>query len=76
VGPGSHVLGVQIPMGKGNFEGSEGSAHRKVQGHSAVSCAKKTAEPIEIPFGIFNDLLCLSFICNSCANIHGHIEYT
>ena len=33
-----------------NFEG-EGPSHSKV-GHSAVICAKKTAEPIEMPFGL------------------------
>jgi len=38
-------------MGRGNFEG-EGASHCKVQGRSAVSCAK-TAEPIEMPFGLW-----------------------
>ena len=47
MGPGNHVLdGVHIPMGRGNFEGD----NCKLQGHSAVICAKK-AEPIEMPFG-------------------------
>ena len=36
-----------FPMGRGNF-GYRG-AHCKVQGLSAVSCAK-TAEPIDLPF--------------------------
>ena len=38
-------------MGRGNFEGGRAS-HCKVQGHSAVICAK-TAEPIEMPFGLW-----------------------
>ena len=38
------------PTGRDNFEG-EGASHCKVQGHSAVPCAK-TAEPIEMPFGL------------------------
>jgi len=38
-------------MRRGNFEG-EGAAHYKVQGHSAVICAK-TAESIEILFGLY-----------------------
>jgi len=42
--------GVQIPMRRDNFEG-KGAAHCKVWGHSALSCAK-TAEPIEMLFGI------------------------
>jgi len=52
VGPRNVVLdGVQISMRKDNFEG-EGSAPCKVWGPSAVSCAK-TAEPIEMPFGVW-----------------------
>ena len=42
--------GVQIPMGRGNF-GDRGT-HWKVQGLSAISCAK-TAEPIDLPFGLW-----------------------
>jgi len=38
-------------MGRGNFEG-KGAAHCKVRGHyCAVICAK-TAELIEMPFGL------------------------
>jgi len=53
VGPGNHVLdgGPDPPMGRGNCEGKWAS-HSKVEGHSAVSCAK-TAEPIEMPFGLW-----------------------
>ena len=52
VGPGNHVLdGGPDPHGKGNFEG-KGASHCKVEGHSAVICAK-TAEPIEMPFGLW-----------------------
>jgi len=40
--------GQDHPMGTGNFEG-KGAFHCKVQGHSAVICAK-TAEPMEMPF--------------------------
>ena len=52
VGPGHHVLdGVQIPtMGRGNFEGERGDSLYSI-GHSVVICAK-TAEPIEMPFGM------------------------
>ena len=39
-----------FPMGRGNF-GYRG-AHCKVQGLSAISCAK-TAEPIDLPFGLW-----------------------
>jgi len=38
------------PMGRGNFEGGEASRCR-VQRYFAVICAK-TAEPIEVPFGL------------------------
>ena len=38
-------------MGKGNFEG-EGAALCKVWRPSAVSCVN-TAEPIEMPFGLW-----------------------
>ena len=53
VGPRNHVLdgGQDHPMGTGNFEG-KGTFHCKVQGHSAVICAK-TAEPMELPFGLW-----------------------
>jgi len=42
-------MGSRSTVGTGNFEGG-GAAHCKVQGHSAVSCAK-TAETMEMPFG-------------------------
>jgi len=38
-------------MGMENFRGGKWVSHCKVQGHSAVICAKM-AEPIEIPFGL------------------------
>ena len=38
-------------MGRGNFEG-ERASHCKVQGHSAVICAKMP-EPIEMLFGLW-----------------------
>ena len=38
------------PHGKGHF-GGEAASHCKVEGHSTVICAK-TAEPIEMPFGL------------------------
>jgi len=48
VGPRNRVLdGVQITHGKG-----KGANHSKVQGHSAVICAK-TAEPIEVTFPLW-----------------------
>jgi len=52
VGPRNHVLdGIpDPPMGSGNFEG-KGASHCKIWEHSAVSCAK-TAEPIEVRFGL------------------------
>jgi len=49
--PRNHVLdGVQIPMGRGNFDGKSMPRHTRL--HSAVSCAK-TAEPLEMPFGLW-----------------------
>jgi len=42
-------------MGKGNFEGGGGGAAYCI-GYSALSCLK-TAEPIEMPFGIWNHVL-------------------
>ena len=52
MGPENHVLdGVQIPMGMGKFEG-ERASHCKVYGHSEVVCSK-TAEPIDLPFGLW-----------------------
>jgi len=51
VGPRNHGLDeVQIPI-RGNFEVRK-DGPCKVQGRSAVSCAK-TAEPIEMPFGLW-----------------------
>jgi len=48
MGPMNHVLdgrlGVQIPMGRGNFKG---------QGWPVVKRCTKTAEPIEMLFGIW-----------------------
>jgi len=41
-------MGVQIPMRRGSFE-EKGAVHCKVQGLSAV----KTAEQIEMPFGMW-----------------------
>jgi len=44
--------GVEIlHMNGAILRGGEGTAHCKLQGRSAVSCAK-TAEPIEMPFGV------------------------
>jgi len=50
--PRNHVLyrGTDHPMGRGNF--GERSAHCKVQGLFAVSCAK-AAEPVNLPFGLW-----------------------
>jgi len=42
---------VQIPMGRGNFEGK--GMPRHARRHSAVSCTQ-TAEPIEIPFELWS----------------------
>jgi len=39
------------PMGRGSFEGETGEPLQSI-GASAVICAK-TAEPIELPFGIW-----------------------
>ena len=43
------------PWKGGNYE-REGAAHRKVQEHYVVSCAE-TAEPIEMPLGIWKYVL-------------------
>ena len=51
VEPSNQILDwVQIPHGKGQFFGYRVS-HCKVYAYSTVNCAK-TAEPIEIPFGL------------------------
>ena len=42
-------------MERGNL-GWKVAAHCKVQGHSAVICAK-TAEPIEMPFGLWSRIV-------------------
>ena len=39
-------------MGRGNFEGRKGRPIVKYRGHYVVICAK-TAEPIEMPFGLW-----------------------
>ena len=44
-----------LPMRRGNFEGGEGTVHCKVQGLSAVSCAK-TAESLQMPFGMWTSV--------------------
>jgi len=41
-------MGVQIPIGKGNFEGGNGAKYMD----TVVICAK-TAEPIEMLFGLW-----------------------
>jgi len=53
VGPGNHVLdgGPDPPIGRGNFEGKKGFPIVKYR-DIAVICAK-TAEPIEMPFGLW-----------------------
>jgi len=52
MGPENHVLdGVQIPHRKGNLLGEEAPQY-KVYEHSMVICAK-TAEPIEMLFGLW-----------------------
>jgi len=53
LGPGNHVLdgGPDPPMGRGNFWG-KGASHCKVREYSTFICAK-TAEPIEMPFGLW-----------------------
>ena len=53
VGPGNHVLdGGPNPPWKGAILRAEGASHCKIYGHSAVISAK-TAEPIEMPFGLW-----------------------
>jgi len=47
-------MGSRSPCERHNFEG-KGAVHCKVQELSAVSCAK-TAEPIEMPFGVWIQL--------------------
>ena len=51
VGPNPmHSMEIQIPSADGQFWG-EGVAHCKLLGQCVVRCAK-TAEPIEMPFGM------------------------
>ena len=51
--PGNHVLdgGPDPPIGRGNFEGKKGFPIVKYR-DIAVICAK-TAEPIEMPYGLW-----------------------
>jgi len=53
VGPRNHVLdgSPDPPMGRGNFEGEKGPPIVKYR-DSVVPCTK-TAEPIEMPFGLW-----------------------
>jgi len=52
-GPGNHVLdGVQIPHRKGQFWGGKGASHCKKYRDTVVPYAK-TAESIEMPFGLW-----------------------
>jgi len=46
-----HVLngGPDPPRGRGYFEENV-ATHCKVMGYSTVRCAKKTAEPVDMPF--------------------------
>jgi len=46
------ATGVQIPPWEGKIFRGNGESHCKVWGHSAVICAK-TAEPNQMPFGIW-----------------------
>jgi len=43
--------GSRSPWERAILRGGNGASHCKVYGHSAVICAK-TAEPIEMPFGL------------------------
>ena len=45
-------MGVQISPWEGAILRGKGAFYCKVYGHSAVICAK-TAEPIEMPFGLW-----------------------
>jgi len=55
VGPENHVLdGGPDPYGKGQFWG-KGRPLQIIGIHSAVSCAK-TAEPIDLPFGLWTQV--------------------
>ena len=56
VGPRNHVLdGARIPpVRRGNFEGRNGRPVVKYM-DTAVICAK-TAEPIEMPFGLWTQM--------------------
>ena len=53
-------------MQRGNFEGQM-VAHCKVKGLSAVSCAK-TAEPIEMLFGMWSRLGHRNHVLDGCAH--------
>jgi len=51
VGQRNHVLdGANIPHGRGNFEGGE---WRPIVKYRDTIICSKTAEPIEIPFGLW-----------------------
>jgi len=53
VGPVNHVLHeVQMPTWEGTILRGKQANHCRQYRHSAVVCAK-TAEPIEVPFGLW-----------------------
>jgi len=56
-------------MGRGSFEGGE-EFHCKVYGHSAVICAK-TAEPIEMPFGLWAQMGSRNHVLDGVQIAHG-----
>jgi len=54
VGPGNYLLdGVQTHKWEGAILRGKGVSHCKLQGHSAVICAK-TTEPVEMPFWLWD----------------------
>ena len=54
MGPGNHVLDgcSPLPTGRGNFEGGKGRPIVKYR-DTLRSSVQKTAEPIEMPFGLW-----------------------
>ena len=56
LGSRNHVLhGVQMPPWNGAILMGKRANHCKVYGHNAVICAK-TAEPIDLPFGLWTQV--------------------
>jgi len=65
------LMGSRCPYGKGSILMGKRAAHRKVSGRCAVSYAK-TAEPIEMPFGMWIRMGLRNRVLDGDPNRPGH----